>query len=245
MSKKVNEAIWGYRPLGDFVDIQGGYAFKSNDAAEEGIRWLKISNVSIGDIIWDNKAYLPYEYADRYNEYLLMEGDYVIALTRPIIRNQLKIGQIKLEDTPALLNQRVGRIRSYKNVDEKFIYYVMSSSYYVQEINNRILGTDPPNVNPKQLEAILVDMPPLKEQQKIAEILSSVDAAIEKTEQVIAKTEEVKKGLIQQLPHKDIITTLLNISKKIEIDQVKCNKLKQIKQGLTQQLLTGQVRVKV
>ncbi len=42
-------------------------------------------------------------------------------------------------------------------------------------------------------------VPPLKEQQKIAEILSSVDVAIEKTEQVIAKMEEIKKGLMQQL----------------------------------------------
>ena len=55
------------------------------------------------------------------------------------------------------------------------------------------------NLNLKDFINSLIPIPSLKEQQKIAEILSSVDAAIEKTEQVIAKMEEVKKGLMQQL----------------------------------------------
>ena len=57
------------------------------------------------------------------------------------------------------------------------------------------------------VEEFDMPIPPLKEQQKIAEILSSVDATIEKTEQVIAKTEEVKKGLMQQLLTKGISHT--------------------------------------
>ncbi|WP_195932458.1 restriction endonuclease subunit S, partial [Turicibacter sanguinis] len=55
------------------------------------------------------------------------------------------------------------------------------------------------NLNVKVAEEFDMPVPPLKEQQKIAEILSSVDVAIEKTEQVIAKMEEIKKGLMQQL----------------------------------------------
>ena len=59
-------------------------------------------------------------------------------------------------------------------------------------------------VTPNTTLSIHVPFPDIKEQQKIASILSSVDAAIEKTEQVIAKTEEVKKGLMQQLLTKGI-----------------------------------------
>jgi type I restriction enzyme, S subunit len=47
-------------------------------------------------------------------------------------------------------------------------------------------------------------LPPLKEQQKIAEILSTVDEQIENTDQLIAKTQELKKGLMQQLLTKGI-----------------------------------------
>ena len=64
--------------------------------------------------------------------------------------------------------------------------------------------TAQPLITQSILKQVKFSLPPLKEQQKIAEILSSVDAAIEKTEQVIAKTEEIKKGLMQQLLTKGI-----------------------------------------
>ena len=72
-------------------------------------------------------------------------------------------------------------------------------------MNIHAIGGAQPNISATQIESISLYIPELiKEQQKIAEILSSVDAAIEKTEQVIAKTEEVKKGLMQQLLTKGI-----------------------------------------
>jgi type I restriction enzyme S subunit len=47
-------------------------------------------------------------------------------------------------------------------------------------------------------------LPPFSEQQKIAEILSTVDEAIQKTDEVIAKSERLKKGLMQELLTKGI-----------------------------------------
>jgi type I restriction enzyme S subunit len=49
-----------------------------------------------------------------------------------------------------------------------------------------------------------VPLPPLLEQQKIAEILSTVDEAIQKTNEIIAKTERLKKGLMRELLTKGI-----------------------------------------
>ncbi len=49
------------------------------------------------------------------------------------------------------------------------------------------------------LKNVLIKLPPLPEQQKIAHILSTWDKAIEKTEQLIAKKQVLKKGLMQQL----------------------------------------------
>ena len=46
---------------------------------------------------------------------------------------------------------------------------------------------------------IIIKIPPLKEQEKIAEILSTWDSAIEKQEQLIEKKKEFKKGLMQRL----------------------------------------------
>lgn len=54
-------------------------------------------------------------------------------------------------------------------------------------------------INRKELAELLTLLPPLLEQEKIADILSTVDDAIEKTSQIIEKTKEVKKGLMQRL----------------------------------------------
>ena len=89
-------------------------------------------------------------------------------------------------------------------IDKDFLYYSLTSDTMYKKIANTTQTTGMPAVNFKNLYGLEISLPQLKEQKKIAEILSSVDAAIEKTEQVIAKTEEVKKGLMQQLLTKGI-----------------------------------------
>jgi type I restriction enzyme S subunit len=59
-------------------------------------------------------------------------------------------------------------------------------------------------IKKNDIEKLLIPLPPLPEQKKIAEILSTVDKAIEKVDQVIGKTERLKKGLLQELLTKGI-----------------------------------------
>ena len=56
-----------------------------------------------------------------------------------------------------------------------------------------------PLVSQKPIYSKIISLPPLPEQQKIARILSTWDKAIEKTEQLIAQKQLLKKGLMQQL----------------------------------------------
>jgi len=56
-----------------------------------------------------------------------------------------------------------------------------------------------PSVNQAQLRSIEVFLPPLLEQRRIAEILDTVDEAIRRTEQVIAKLQQMKQGLLHDL----------------------------------------------
>lgn len=56
----------------------------------------------------------------------------------------------------------------------------------------------------RDISNLLVVLPDLQEQQKIASILSTVDEQIDETEQLIVKTKELKKGLMQQLLTKGI-----------------------------------------
>ena len=93
------------------------------------------------------------------------------------------------------------------NESSDYMYYYIQSSIGQQKLKDITTTTAQPKFNKTDFKSIKCILPPLKEQQKIASILSSVDAAIEKTEQVITKTEEVKKGLMQQLLTKGISHT--------------------------------------
>ena len=55
------------------------------------------------------------------------------------------------------------------------------------------------NISLPLLKSLLIPLPPFEEQRKIVEILSTIDKAIQKTNEIIAKTERLKRGLMQEL----------------------------------------------
>ena len=64
--------------------------------------------------------------------------------------------------------------------------------------------TAQPKLTQDKMKHILILVPPLKEQQKIASTLSIVDELIQKTDQIIEQTQRLKKGLMQKLLTKGI-----------------------------------------
>lgn len=77
----------------------------------------------------------------------------------------------------------------------KWLFYLLSN-LHLERLN---ITTGVPGLNREQAHSVILPIPPLPEQKSIAEILTAVDDAIEKTAQVIEKTKELKKGLMQRL----------------------------------------------
>lgn len=191
---------WKTFKLSDAIRFFGGNAFKSTDACDSGVRWLKIANVGFGEIDWSNLDFLPSHFSEEYKKYLLKENDIVMALTRPILHGRLKIAKLKKEDSPALLNQRVAKLIANEGFSLEFLYYVLSQRSTVMKIENVIAGTDPPNLSFNDLKNVNIVAPVnFEEQQKIATILATWDKAIELKEELIEEKQKQKKGLMQKL----------------------------------------------
>jgi type I restriction enzyme S subunit len=190
---------WECARFGDIATFLGGNAFSSRDSVHSGIRWLKIANVGVNKIVWDETDYLPHAFLETYSSYSLVEADIVMALTRPILNGELKLAIITSKDVPCLLNQRVARLQSFNNSNLGFIYYLCQRSYFIYLMNVAMAGTDPPNIGFSDLKRLLVPFPPLPEQKKIAEILSAWNRAIEQVGKLIETKQRLKKGLMQQL----------------------------------------------
>lgn len=85
--------------------------------------------------------------------------------------------------------------------DPRFVYYLASWDPIIELAVSRMTGTSGRQRVPEYVfrEELYVLAPPLPEQRVIADILSSVDDAIEKTEAVIEQVRRVKQGLARQL----------------------------------------------
>lgn len=85
-------------------------------------------------------------------------------------------------------------------VEKRFLYYFLIKS----ELSKFATKTAQPLLTQTTLKSVTIVLPPLIEQKKIAEILSTVDHTIQKTDQIIQKTTQLKKALMQQLLTKGI-----------------------------------------
>ena len=189
---------WTLQNLGDSFSLISGYAFPSSSSVDVGARWLKIADVGIQEMTPNNPSYLPLEYLDKYSQFIVSKNDYVIALTRPILNKKLKIAKVGELYDGALLNQRVAKIYSKTN-NLEFIYSLLQKSKTVEELENSIAGTDPPNLSLNDVKEIKLGFPSKEEQTKIASFLSAVDEKINQLTQKHQLLSQYKQGMMQKL----------------------------------------------
>ena len=188
---------WTDTNLGDAFSIFNGYAFSSNSSVDEGVLWVKIADIGIQEMKSNNLSYLPASFQEKHKKFILKKGDFVVALTRPILNGKLKIAQINNFFDGALLNQRVGKIIT--NNSHYFIFSLLQKTNLIKSIENNIAGSDPPNLSPNEINSIGLFIPTLPEQQKIASFLSAVDEKIQQLSRKKELLEHYKKGVMQQL----------------------------------------------
>jgi len=85
---------WECVAAGDVIQFFGGYGFSSDSESTSGVRWLKIANVGVEKIKWEAESFLPSSFLSEFKSYSLNSGDVVMALTRPILNDKLKIARL-------------------------------------------------------------------------------------------------------------------------------------------------------
>ncbi|MHA3098323.1 restriction endonuclease subunit S [Acinetobacter brisouii] len=84
-----------------------------------------------------------------------------------------------------------------KKADPYFVYaYLRKNEYYVKSFAS---GSTTKTITKDDVRRLKIYSPPLPEQKKIAQILSTWDQAITATEQLLANSQQQKKALMQQL----------------------------------------------
>ncbi|RUO37757.1 hypothetical protein CWE13_07375 [Aliidiomarina shirensis] len=84
------------------------------------------------------------------------------------------------------------------DVNSLFINYWLNSASFKNQLDSGN-GTTVDSLTIKQLSNSYLLIPPLTEQKRIAEVLSSVDKSIQATQRLIKQAERVKQGLMEEL----------------------------------------------
>lgn len=109
--------------------------------------------------------------------------------------NTGKVGLYKFSPYDnAAVNEHLFILRGKKNkINNSFLYYLLLSDYGQEKIKAKVAGSAQPGLNTQFVNNFKVCIPSnIKEQKKIAEILTSVDRVIEQTEKEIAKLKDLR-----------------------------------------------------
>jgi type I restriction enzyme S subunit len=171
--------------------VISGFAFKSGDFCEEGIPAIKIANVSYGEFLWKQQEYLPTSFLEKYVEFQVVPQDLLIALTRPITNNTVKVC-LYPEDAPVgLLNQRVAVIKPYQGYLQKLLLFFSQSNSFRDQVKNNLSETLQPNLSPQDLKQFLIPLPPLNEQKRIVAKIEDLRERSQKARSALSAIPEL------------------------------------------------------
>lgn len=190
---------WRSTTLGSAADILAGFPFTSENYQESpvGVRLLLGANVAPERPDWGKVAFWPAALDVGLDRYRLAPGDVILAMDRPWIPAGLKCFSVRDHDLPALLVQRVARLRAKPGFDQRFLYFVLRSQEFVDYIRGVETGSAVPHISGGQIAGFSFDAPDIDEQRAIAEVLGALDDKVELNRQMNHTLEEMASALLK------------------------------------------------
>lgn len=192
---------WTATTIGQHADVLTGFAFKSVDytSNEHDVKLLRGDNVAPHRLRWRDVKRFPKDRSAEVSRYQLRAGDFVVAMDRTWLPSGVKIAEVAEADLPCLLVQRVARLRAKGTLHQGLMKQFFSGHQFDQHVQAVQTETAVPHISPADLRDYPIKLPPLPEQRRIAEILSTWDRAIGTVEALIANARAQKKALMQSL----------------------------------------------
>ncbi|MFL0354746.1 restriction endonuclease subunit S [Xanthomarina sp. GH4-25] len=177
---------WKTYKLGEIIDYQKGYAFKSKWYQDSGKLIVRVSDTTSDSVDISTCHRISEENAKNLMQYELLENDIIIASVGswPPNYNSVvgKVVKVPKSAQESLLNQNAVRLRTKdkKKFNQRFIYDVMKTHNFLNYIVNRAQGSaSQASIKLTDIFGYEFSLPPLQEQTQIANILSAIDDKIE------------------------------------------------------------------
>jgi len=187
---------WRWTEFGEIGEISGGFAFRSGDYTPKGIFILRVTNIAPSGVISKDEAvFLPPEKVTREVErFYLNEGDILLVMVGGSLG---KIGVVKSDILPALLNQNLWRITpANREVDSQFLRLITDFAVSFQrQITNSTHG----HLSREEFRKKSVAFPPLAEQRRIVAKVKELMALVDELESQLAASRAAATILLSAL----------------------------------------------
>ncbi|AWI95128.1 restriction endonuclease subunit S [Staphylococcus aureus] len=188
-----------YRKLGDYCEVKGGKRLPKGEQLveyETNHPYLRISDYSNGSVNLNNLKYVTEETFQKISRYIINEGDIFLSIVGTI--GIVDFIDYKLDS--ASLTENAVRIRSFNEsvLSTKFLSYFLKSDQGQNEMFIRTVGSTQPKLAITRIKDINIPIIDIKSQQKISNILSTIDEKITLNKNLIANLEELSKTLFKR-----------------------------------------------
>jgi type I restriction enzyme S subunit len=186
---------WDVMKLGEIANVR--YGLGQPPALEtNGIPMIRATNVKRGRIVRKGLIFINPGAVPNSRDPFLRVGDILV------VRSGAYTGDVAL-----VTKEWGGAVAGYDlivtpsdTIDSQFLtYYLLSSSVQKRHFVGLKVRSAQPHLNSSQVEETPIPLPPLQEQQRIAEILSTVDGRLESLRNRKEKLGRIKKGLMNDL----------------------------------------------
>lgn len=164
--------------LKEIADIQTGpfgSQLHKEDYAEAGTPIVTVEHLGNKVFSEQNLPKVSSKDKERLKKYVLQKGDIVFSRVGSVDR----CSYVDQEHSGWMFSGRCLRVRPFDEVDPEYLYYYFGLEETKQFIRNIAVGATMPSINTKLMGEVMVALPNLETQKKIAELLSAIDTKIE------------------------------------------------------------------
>jgi type I restriction enzyme S subunit len=191
---------WKLESFPNCVFFQEGPGLRNWQFTDSGMKVINVKNILLDGTIDTSNSYRFIsleEFRNKYNHFAIQSGDIVVSSSG---WSYGKVGRIKSADLPLMMNTSVIRFRPLngENLDSDYLYNFLRSPFFRNQIESFIIGCQQPNFGPAHIKRMVIPIPPITTQRKIAAVLSAYDDLIENNRRRIEVLEEMARLLYRE-----------------------------------------------
>jgi len=187
---------WEIRELKEVVEINKESRDPIREFPDSSFLYVDIESIeNETGIIRSAKTILGKEAPSRARR-LIRYNDVIMSTVRPYLK---AFAIVPREYDNQICSTGFAVLTCKERMLSLYLLYILFSNRVIEQCNKMMVGGQYPALNNSQVEKIVIPLPPLTEQKKIAEILSTVDERLELLRKKKGKLERVKKGLMDDL----------------------------------------------